>query len=181
MDITCPYCKQTLEGDETFVGQSVACPACNREFIVTKPATATPVAVAQAVPATKKRKSKAGAIAILVVVALLGLRTFVWLRDSAGQHPEDMFNPEIDEIEALMFDNATAGWSDADRVEFLAHTWTEERRHRYREHPVEWAVFKSRNEERECRLRYMSLQLVRDSNRFQHIKSQLRAIRGEGY
>lgn len=34
MDITCPYCKQTLEGDESLVGEVVRCPGCERSFTI---------------------------------------------------------------------------------------------------------------------------------------------------
>ena len=36
MDITCPHCHQTLEGDSSLVGETVTCPGCNREFVVPK-------------------------------------------------------------------------------------------------------------------------------------------------
>ena len=34
VDITCPHCLQTLEADESLVGETVACPGCGREFRV---------------------------------------------------------------------------------------------------------------------------------------------------
>lgn len=36
MDITCPHCRQTLEGETVNPGDAVVCPACNREFSVPK-------------------------------------------------------------------------------------------------------------------------------------------------
>lgn len=46
IDITCPHCLQTLEADESLVGETVACPGCGQEFRVEKricdPSTPTP-------------------------------------------------------------------------------------------------------------------------------------------
>ncbi len=36
MDITCPHCHQTLEGEDSLVGESVTCPGCNKTFVVPK-------------------------------------------------------------------------------------------------------------------------------------------------
>lgn len=46
IDITCPHCLQTLEADESLVGETVACPGCGQEFRIEKricnPSTPTP-------------------------------------------------------------------------------------------------------------------------------------------
>lgn len=46
IDITCPHCLQTLEANESLVGETVACPGCGQEFRVEKricnPSTPTP-------------------------------------------------------------------------------------------------------------------------------------------
>lgn len=34
MDIICPHCQQTLEGDDSLVGETVECPNCGQSFVV---------------------------------------------------------------------------------------------------------------------------------------------------
>lgn len=92
MDITCPHCKTTLEGDESFVGSDVTCPACNRVFSVPKlvaskqgPAVSKPIAVSvipvgvapRGIPAGKRKKKgivigvAAGVLVVLVLFVFL--------------------------------------------------------------------------------------------------------------
>ena len=37
INITCPHCGNSLEGSSSFVGEQVACPCCNRNFVVRPP------------------------------------------------------------------------------------------------------------------------------------------------
>lgn len=86
MDITCPHCRQTLEGDSVSPGDDVVCPACNREFSIPRLVALGPDRSgfnsrrAQRKPQLAKRMSFA-----IVLVGLL-VAGGVWVRNELKKH-----------------------------------------------------------------------------------------------
>ena len=122
MDITCPYCKQTLEGDESFVGQSVGCPACNRKFVVPDPKAAHSVApVVRPAPVAGKTSPKTaivavigGLAALLVIAAVLS----IFVRKTIN---DDEFEARLTQAMAAVDAEWTSDMTEKEKADFDAY------------------------------------------------------------
>ncbi len=143
MDITCPHCRQTLEGDASLIGQTVTCPGCKQTFTVPKLMvdTPSPIVISSVRTVKKSRGGKWTAIGIPLAVLFLfgGILGRKLLRDSVGQHPEDGDSQVVLDMEVrLIMDYCEVSGEDVTQ-NFLQTVWTEERSDRERHAIVPWS------------------------------------------
>ncbi len=103
IDITCPHCRQTLEGDESIVGETVTCPGCNRDFVVPKIVSIGPTSSTRhlARSAKKNHSGKWWAIGIPIVL-ILALGGILVTRNTMDENPKREM-PEIQNWYGVQF------------------------------------------------------------------------------
>ena len=143
MDITCPHCRQTLEGDPSLAGETVTCPGCNRVFSVPKllVVTPSPTEIPRVRSAKKSGAGKWIAIGIPLAVLLLfgGILGHNLLRESVGQHPEDGDSQIVLEMEEKLIMDYCEVVGEDQTEDFLRTVWTEERSDQERHDMVPWS------------------------------------------
>ena len=156
MDITCPHCHQTLEGDGSLAGETVTCPGCNQNFTVPKllAVESAPPVLPVVRPAKKPRPGKWIAIGIPLVVILFlgGILARNVLRETAGQHLEDGDSPEVLEAEQMLLMDFFRRKGREKTDSFLQTIWTESRSERARHFYVPWACFMGREKRIRARI-----------------------------
>lgn len=73
--ITCPHCRQSLEADETLVGETLPCPACGKSLFVAVPVTKMTASSPALLPETPRKKPRTAlwiGLCVLLVAAVGG-------------------------------------------------------------------------------------------------------------
>lgn len=156
MDITCPHCRQTLEGDSVSPGDDVVCPACNREFSIPRLVALGPDRSgfnsrrAQRKPQLAKRMSFA-----IVLVGLLAAGG-VWVRNELKKHVGQLvpaeYALECDSAERDFLADFSRRYGRGYIDVFLRYYWTKDERLCARTEYVPWACFMERDEQINCRI-----------------------------
>ena len=117
MDIICPHCRQTLEGDGSLVGADVMCPSCNRAFTVPKlvAGNSFPVEIQRMRFAKKRNALKWLAIGIPIVTLLLLGGVFV-CRSSRDEKERQDFSAEPDGSAAVATQNRVRNPTKAEKL-----------------------------------------------------------------